>query len=604
MTSSSPSRDYVSALPEDVLLELFSAYSEDNASLICASHVCRLWRELIHGTPVLWKMMSLNMMASGAPNVRAAYWLDRAGEHPLTITILFPEEPEEEQPPRRKARNVMHRRTTELAMLLCRHMGRWQSLSIENIPVANLLGFLDICRGETPQLATLDIQIVEDERSSYPIAIPFGMQVETKIKTTFAHCIPLFSSSFGLRVRSIDLSINVDYATQSLLNLLNTCPNLESLDIYAHYGGLMGDTVYPVSHSHLTVLAIRGIKDIQGILNSITSSSLRKLDLDDFCWSQDMVDSFEGILQRHPSLTDVSIRAVNHVPAGAFPNTPPPPSTEPLTLANMVWFSVQRNTSPLHPLCRRVILPHVKELYLSAIPSDIVHRMVASSPHLTTLSLDELGPTSSALPMLPIPTLTRLQIEGTLDFLSYIHNIPNLLSLELAPSTNGANMLEFGTSRPFVTFLQQMLGQSHRLRGLSLKNAFISDAELISCSDSLPMLEVLAVDSCPSISDAFLRALAVGHSSNAGETQRLPRLREIRLFNNPLISSGGVLRLLTSRSALASDTNSAIRMRGIVLFDRLYNNERNNEAIRSLGMIVPFHEDDLDVYRWQSRELV
>ncbi|KDQ07432.1 hypothetical protein BOTBODRAFT_180710 [Botryobasidium botryosum FD-172 SS1] len=600
---SSNARNSAKALPGDVVLELFLTYNKDNASLIRASHVCRLWRQSVQGTPLLWTAMSLDMAAS-APSVRAAYWLERAGDHPLTIDIRFPEEPDEGPRSRREqARKTMQRRTAELAALLCRHMHRWQSLSVELIPISNLPIFFDKCRGATPELVSLDIQVAEDGRDSYRVAIPFEFQAETKIKTTFAHCIPLFSSSFGRRITSIDLSINIDYATQSLVNLLNTCLNLESLDIYAPHGGLMGGAVYPVSHSHLAILTIRGIKDIQGILNSITSSSLRKLDLDDFCWSQAMVDSFESMLQRHPSLTDVSIRGVDHVPAGAFPNTPPPPSTEPLTLANMVWFSVQRNTSPLHPLCRRVILPHVKGLYLSAIPSDIVHRMVASSPHLTTLSLDELGPASSALPMLPIPTLTHLRVNGSMDLLNCIRNTSDLLSLHLNPSVNMANILQFETPPPLVAFLRKMLVHSHRLRGLSLKNAFVSDADLISCLDDLPMLEVLVVDSCPGLSDAFFRALAVGCPSQPGESRRLPRLREIRLFNNPLVSSGGVLGLLTSRNA-PLPIDSAARMKGVVLFDPPYNNERDNAAIRSLGVAVPFDRDGMEVFRWRSRELL
>ncbi|KDQ07430.1 hypothetical protein BOTBODRAFT_180708 [Botryobasidium botryosum FD-172 SS1] len=187
------------------------------------------------------------------------------------------------------------------------------------------------------------------------------------------------------------------------------------------------------------------------------------------------------------------------------------------------------------------------------------------------------------------PALTHLVLADSpsLTFLEHLNYAPSLISLVLdcqSPKLWSSPMRPLEVRR-FTTCLRGMLRRCQPpLKGLGLTQAPIRDASLISCLETLPLLEVLALDNCAQIMNTILGSL----SSRARSNLLLPQFKEIRLFENPQIDAGGVINFLTLRNASMPPAPASARPRinGIVSFTPSSTDEASDKTIRSLGMVV------------------
>jgi len=115
---------------EDVMEESFSQAPECPPSKLALKSplhlgkVCRAWREIAWATPQLWKTMSLSV-----PNIPqmsmvdlVRQWLSRSGQQPLSISLMFPNFPEELK--------GIHESTSSLLDAIRDHSYHWRRMQL------------------------------------------------------------------------------------------------------------------------------------------------------------------------------------------------------------------------------------------------------------------------------------------------------------------------------------------------------------------------------------------------------------------------------------------------------------------------------------------
>ncbi|KDQ07431.1 hypothetical protein BOTBODRAFT_180709 [Botryobasidium botryosum FD-172 SS1] len=252
-------RQYFHRLPYETILDIFDLITDDSVALICASQVCRLWRQVIHQAPELWYLIDL-CLDSPDPEAQAKHWLRYAGNQPFSIVLRFPkrehrlqydecededEEDEEEEDVngageaiegeasfwRKNEVYLTDTRTESLAMALCQHQHRWRELSFQDTHYYNVKLFFTYIEawGFVPQLESLDILIANHQEFPCPLSIPLKCVTGADVEVTFVNCLPKFKQAFSQAITYLALTIELDDVTNTILDKLRPCSNLQEL---------------------------------------------------------------------------------------------------------------------------------------------------------------------------------------------------------------------------------------------------------------------------------------------------------------------------------------------------------------------------------------
>ncbi|KDQ16522.1 hypothetical protein BOTBODRAFT_173034 [Botryobasidium botryosum FD-172 SS1] len=536
-------------LSADVVHNIYQC--SDTEELIKISQVCRLWRSTLHRSTEFWTEVDLDLRKRD-PDVKAAYWLARAGNRLLTIQIHSGWGVGDAQ----RAR-VVEACIVRLAITLRECMNRWESVDIRAYSLAIDL-LLSVCAGYALNLKSLTIQATKrspgsDERLLVPLHLPIDHQAGGSTLYVSIHgYIPRFTT-FGLLIT--ELAVQFDFETtlkaDDILRMLQSCPNLVRCDINALGSGRLGASSLAQTVMHrLATFSISWVEDVESIFNSLQLPALQSLSLQQVDWTTAAMSSLWRVLRASHSVSYIVI--TDEDPEYESDTVPAPFHEEMLTLEAVTSFEMCGN--PLtRPISRHLSLPHIQKLDLTDAPFDIVHRYISSSTGLRDLSLHGIieVPLYPTVPLpVSLPALTSLYIAGFPGFVDYIH-APQLRSLVLIHKPTRPERL----SASLRTLVEK---SNPALITLGLHGAGINDEDIIWCSERLPQVENLDLSSC-SISDAVLRALAAPLSpENATPHRLLPRLERIELSNNKHITPQGVIEFLASRNASSGPSGPRI----------------------------------------------
>lgn len=569
-----PGRDHINRrLPSDVFLAIFSSLldgTDVTDQTLVLTHVCSSWRQLVIASPSLWSKINA-AVRHPCVNARTAYWLEHAGECSLSITIDYPEPPaallhetfqhtdwDQLRRWRDDENQIIEARTDELATLLRGCMGRWENLTLRNIFRSDLSIFFERCSdGPTSQLKNLSILISPDCQKSRSITIPLNFSSSSIAQATFDHCLPTFVTPFSSIETLVLSGIRFTMQTDAVLDVIDSCPCLCTFRLLFTKLGHMQPSSRILTHPRITTLQVHNIFSIHSFLPSLIFPSLEVLDLLAFRWSNSLAVALRSILNACSSSLK-TLLLISNLDIEYFPEPVPGPSPPEnlICLPNVEKVSLWGPSafyprSHLYSLIAQCHFPNVRDLVLEKITPDIVYRLITGASNLTSLALYLIDGFPLHAPTLSIPTLTKLHVEGSHEFLSHLYELPNLDRLGL--SDLQWNLGKEVDSKKMLTVPRHMLFP--RLGALCLSKVAFSDDDIIWLLDHFPNLQALALHKCQTLSDAFFNVLSAPTFDSVGRTSatlgrwRAPRLREIHIVALPLITSAGVLKFVASRNA-------------------------------------------------------
>ncbi|KDQ21304.1 hypothetical protein BOTBODRAFT_141576 [Botryobasidium botryosum FD-172 SS1] len=565
----------VNRLPAESLLDIFK-FEPD--SFLGFSHVCRQWRELIHGCSLFWATIKI-CLSNLELDQQAAYWLERAGNRSLSIIIQskhFRNDPEDDD------------QLVPLARILRGHMARCEELEIVALP-QQIRRFVEACAGDTPLLRQMIVNVPYEYRNEdpldlyLPLVIPFTLPSDHASPpctiVRFQAWFPMFLS-FGAAITELDIEGSVTIGrTDDLLHMLRSCPNLVKFDLYGEMKRI-GESSHDalVVLPHLTNLRTPYIPDVENLLDYLDLPSLQCLDVYEFEWAEVMVDTFWDLFYDCPSLSDISLAY-----SIRCAETDPPDLVEDTLSLPLVTHFKFRGNVVANTLLRRLALPNVQELDLRDVPSDIVHELISFSTQLRRASFRGSMEIIEELPTIILPTLVSLEIARGFEYIDRLH-LPQLSSLKLS----GTYGLPHDPPELFLgTSLSALMGRSAPpLVTLRLEHLDVSDQSLIWCLERLPLLEELYLLNTAT-TDAVLHAVAYRDGNPI-----VPRLTRFKFYSIP-ITPAGVISFLSSRlgngetpleSAATAAGGARPRLKGSVTFDDFGSVSQDDRAtIRSMG---------------------
>lgn len=573
-----------SRLPRDVLIDLFSFFITSRSTLFIASHVCHSWRQTIQESSEFWSSLEFFMESDGL-DIQAAYWLERTGTRPLSISITYPKRLSK-SPESRQTDAESHRiqlRTDKLARVLKQKLEHFQNVSIVDALHSDLSILLRIWKGRTPKLVNLSIQTAGKDVDE-PMYRPKLFFLRDSIddggttRLTFRNCVPMISHYLGLKVTSLHLKmdekVDSSAATGSILFTLVNCPNIVTLSLEVPQHRYVGRNASVISVPHLTSLKLHGIADAHHLLAALVCPSLQSLDISGLLWVNLSAVAIEIALRIYPLLSHFELSGWARFEIEA------PPVAGPLVLPNIETFKILGSSDPIRPLLRQLVLPNVKNLALEGVSPTLTDRFISSSAAITSLTLHDIGRLSSD--PITVSTLTHLDLSASFSFFDHLASAPNLTSLALCDSGR--------RSTPFSTPLRHMLERCHPpLRELALHRIAVNDYDLIWCLRLVPHLERLEFKNCHNTTDVVLEALSgpaePGERSLGSGGWLLPRLKEIKILKMARISPQGVIDFLTSRNSASPPAPTDVNVTtpncvgGVVGFP-LNTSEGDREAVR------------------------
>ncbi|TDL18588.1 hypothetical protein BD410DRAFT_900772 [Rickenella mellea] len=166
---------YTDRLTPDVLHQIFIESLEDNIYGPCSSldetplnvsQVCRTWRTIVLGSPLLWSALRVGSLVD--PDVpfqvharQLELWIKRSGNCPLSITILF-------QGSKKHGPGVVTGVDTVIAKILP-HVRRWKSIRL-HIPAACGAPLWQVLSTGAPCLEGLFVDFCEAGRQNPQLA--------------------------------------------------------------------------------------------------------------------------------------------------------------------------------------------------------------------------------------------------------------------------------------------------------------------------------------------------------------------------------------------------------------------------------------------------
>ncbi|KDQ16525.1 hypothetical protein BOTBODRAFT_251550 [Botryobasidium botryosum FD-172 SS1] len=544
-------------LPRDVIHNLYRHCGKWN--MIRISHVCRLWRQTLHEYTGFWTDIDLHL-GDRSLDLKAAYWLERSGQRPLTIDIWGGNLDIEEAP------FLKEHSIVRLGIVLRGCMDRWQSFKIEVYSRRAIDILLPILAGYTPMLRYLRIEAIETdalvsvdaERPLIPLLAPIGQQGGAKLSVSIDSYIPRLTT-IGPSITKLTVDGNHDtpWTSNDVLRMLQSCPNLINCDLYLPGSGEMGtpsESLESVSLLRLEELSIYFVPDIENILDALLLPALESLALGQVDWTTTAMSALWCVFVASRSLSSFTL--TDESPGYDILTAPAPFHpfhADTLTLRALKDLEITGNAF-IRPLLEHINFSDAETLHLTSTTFGVVYRLISSSAHLCDLSLSDVAdiPTASTHSPVTLSALCTLRIQNCPKLLDYIH-APYLKSLHLlCPSRSTAN-----SEAPLCALIER---STPALTALYLQTIDITNEEILGCLERLSHLEILSLNAC-AISDTVLRALAVPPSPGGGTEWLLPHLKVVQFHQNVNITPQGVIELFASRN-----TSAKFRIRGDVIF--------------------------------------
>ncbi|KDQ08645.1 hypothetical protein BOTBODRAFT_37798 [Botryobasidium botryosum FD-172 SS1] len=519
----------------------------DKKDMIKVSQVCRSWRQTLHDYTGFWADIDVTL-GNHDPDLKAAYWLERAGQRPLTINIGTSWEDGDLD----SAEQVFlaEHSVVRLGVVLRSCMDRWETVNIMVYHRRVLDVLLPIFAGYAPKLTSLSMEVLESapvsvdaQRPLIPLLAPIGRQIGVGLSVAIDSYIPRLTT-FGRSITNLTVDCNFDtpWTSDDILQVFQSCPNLKECDLYLQGTGMIGipslDT--PIPMLQLEELCINWVQDIENVLVVLQLPALESISLGQVDWSTEAMSALWDVFSSSQSLSAVTV--TDEAPGYEDRLTAIAPfHANPLALEAVTYFDAGGN--PLtRPLLERITLPRVEILHLPGVPFEVVHRLLSSSPGLCSVWLSDatgIPPDSTHSPT-TLSALSHLYTRNCPGLLDDIH-APQLDSLHLlCPSGQVAS-----SGAALRAFIER---SAPNLTALYLEKIDISDEEILECLGRLPSLRTLCFSACP-ISDAVLHALAVRPPRTRYSERLLPHLKIIELTGNTGISPQGVVKLFASRNS-------------------------------------------------------
>ncbi|KAK7018499.1 F-box domain-containing protein [Favolaschia claudopus] len=297
----------VLTLPNEVIAEIFVHFIPEypacpplagSQSPILLTHICRLWREIAHSTPKLWRAVSLSSRNPFSLNPNNI-WLGRAGCFPLAIRMHEADV------------DTVHESALSAAILPYRLRCEYLELRLEQY-----VPYLPRIEGDFPHLKHLDLELDE----------------ELDVKFEFSH-VPMLRSArldvFAARWIVLPWSQLTTLALHTIA--LETCvPILEkatnlsvcNLGLFIHDENCIANP--RIMLPHLKSLKVNGDGLMNTFLDSFTLPLLSKLDICEELLGPDQISSLTTFISRSEcKLQHLRISCIKSDPAtysAAFPS--------------------------------------------------------------------------------------------------------------------------------------------------------------------------------------------------------------------------------------------------------------------------------------------
>ncbi|KDQ17097.1 hypothetical protein BOTBODRAFT_224868 [Botryobasidium botryosum FD-172 SS1] len=564
----------IERVPSEILLQIFEdckdqVYGDTKSYLFGLSRVCRFWRSVIHTSPTLWSDIWLDV-STGMVEEQATYWLERAGETLLSITILFPRRGKSDNDVRRKTDAESAKALpVRLAGIIGGVMHRWKKIALDVSPLEAQL-FLDNCTGYTPNLLNLslrDFSFHDNNDESKTLYIPFQRSgLNPPASTSFSNFLPVFSS-FGVAVAQLTIGATAA-RTRSIhyVDMLLSCPNLVTCRLVGTthdtpIGGLSDDVVVPLPR--LINLQVSSIPDPEYLLGALRLEALQSLCVVDLEWGRAMPSALRRIFQTcGDSLTKVSIKRAEDI-SRSDDDPPSIPTWGRVELPSVKHFTFHAD-DVAYPLLQQLSLPQAQTLVLDGVPCGIAHSLMSSSLQLNSASFSDLsGEVPQHASVATFPDLSLLSLGGeSLGILDYIST----------PHLNKLTLTDGGAYRPLAgpALCCLILRSNPPIQWLVLFGVVITDEDAIWCLRRLPHIETIQITECP-ISDATLRALQIPLplERHDGSEMLLPQLKTAHITSNIYTTPQAIMAFVTSRNASPSTAiRGTVSSRGLTPHER------------------------------------
>ncbi|KDQ11349.1 hypothetical protein BOTBODRAFT_35431 [Botryobasidium botryosum FD-172 SS1] len=528
-------------LPRDVVHNLYRQCDQED--MVRLSHVCQLWRQTLHDYTGFWSQIDLDLDKRD-PDLKAAYWLERAGQRPLAIDVCtdWGDGDFETQ-----ERSTMEYFTVRLGIVLRGCMDRWQSFKVR-AHLRTLDVLLPIFAGYTPELTFLSIVAtgeptisVDTERPLIPLLAPTGQQDGAPLSVSIESYIPRFTT-FGSSITelSVEGTHDTPWTSNDILRIFQSCPNLVDCSLCLPGTDVIGRPLFDgfVLLSQLITFSVSWVQDIENVLNILRLPALESITLHEVNWTTAAMSALWSLFGSSHSLASIVLTDEETAYVEKFV-IPAPFHVNTLTLDSLTYLEVVGN--PLvRPLLEHIVLPHAETLHLTSFPFRTVHRLILTSPDLDELWLSDITliPISTNRTPVTLAALRTLQLRNCPSLLNHIH-APQLKSLRLFNSHSAV-------ARSGASLCALIKRSAPDLTVLYLRAIDITDQEMLHCLERLSGLNSLMLNSC-TISDTVLRALAVPPSPEGGTGWLLPCLKTVQLYQNANITPQAVVELLASR---------------------------------------------------------
>ncbi|EKM59613.1 uncharacterized protein PHACADRAFT_181604 [Phanerochaete carnosa HHB-10118-sp] len=265
-------------IPEELLVKIFELCVADGwtRAPIVVSHVCSAWRRAATALRV-WSHIYLDADSVDALG-RTRFWLQRAGNMPLHITILA-------------SWHTPHTQLVDAVSILSRHASQWVSLKLSIDSLAITLFALSNFTQPMPNLREVDIQVQLHEGGDiddqFTLADAFNMEVAPALSEVRFNCnilparlkIPAQVSSLTIDIT--DSPVSHPLSNLALVDLLEGLPQLGRLTVQLPlvYEAQMldEDPERIVDLMRLSSLTLYGPTDLNGLLAHLLAPSLKGL---------------------------------------------------------------------------------------------------------------------------------------------------------------------------------------------------------------------------------------------------------------------------------------------------------------------------------------
>ncbi|KDR67522.1 hypothetical protein GALMADRAFT_216383 [Galerina marginata CBS 339.88] len=301
----------INQLPPEVLAEIFLKFVEDDKALktfrtqlrdsnrplvskhtdadpILLGHVCSYWRAVALTTPMLWATISI--LHPKKSQIRLLQlWLERAGSHPLELSIL------EEQEPSHIEANAAR----DVILSVTARRRYWKSI-IFDITTDTLAVIVPLLQSPVPleHLDSVELHLSIPSKSG-PVVHTHHLLRDPDVYlddvwSLFHSCSTLRRINWGHAYSDItfpahcpghqlsDITLYPDISLAILMELLSLCSNLEQIRVQAlclPSGTLTTYTHNPVLLSKLHTLNVTADTEVAPLFRCLTLPALRCLQL-------------------------------------------------------------------------------------------------------------------------------------------------------------------------------------------------------------------------------------------------------------------------------------------------------------------------------------